>query len=117
MKRLLIFLLAFIFSLAPYAQKRQQRKAIKIVKTVRKEKRPSKTGYTNSSIRRLRNQRAAIQKKIREQQAALKANQIDVEKRLQKLLSINSEIDEKQQNIDGIQKDIHHKISSHLYIR
>ena len=108
MKRLLIFLLALIFSLAPYAQKRQQRKAIKIVRTVRKEKRASKTGYTNSSIRSLRNQRAAIQKKIREQQAALKANQIDVEQRLQKLLSINSEIDEKQQNIDGIQKDIHH---------
>lgn len=108
MKRLLIFLLALIFSLAPYAQKKQQRKAIRIVKTVRKEKRASKTGYTNSSIRSLRNQRAAIQKKIREQQAALKANQIDVEQRLQKLLSINSEIDEKQQNIDGIQKDIHH---------
>lgn len=110
MKRFLFFLFAFTFALAPYAQKRQQHKAkTKTSKTVRSKKRVSRaTSYTNSSIRSLRSQRAAIHKKIREQQAALKANQADVKQRLQKLLSINSEIDEKQQHIDGIQDEIHY---------
>lgn len=66
------------------------------------------TIYTNASIRGLQGQRAAIQKKIREQEAALRKNQADVKQKLQDLLNINSEIDRSQKHIEGIQKDIHH---------
>lgn len=64
--------------------------------------------YSNSSIRGLEGQRAAIQKKIKEQEQALRANQEDVKKRLQDLLVINSEIDQSQKSIEGIQRDIVH---------
>ena len=56
----------------------------------------------------MQGQREAIKKKIQQQEAALKANQADVKKRLQELMVINSEIGERQKNIDGIQKDIKH---------
>ena len=49
-----------------------------------------------------------MQKEIKKQEAALRANQADVKQRLSDLMVINSEIDRHQQNIDGIQKDIHH---------
>lgn len=64
--------------------------------------------YSNASIRGLQSQRAAIQKKIREQEQALKANRVDVEQRLRNLLVINGEIDQRQKNIEGIQRDIKH---------
>ncbi len=64
--------------------------------------------YSNASIRGLQSQRAAIQKKIREQEQALKANRADVEQRLKNLLVINGEIDRRQKNIEGIQRDIKH---------
>lgn len=64
--------------------------------------------YTNASIRGLQSQQAAVQRKIREQEKLLQANKADVKKRLNDLLVINSEIDERQKSIDGIQKDIHH---------
>ena len=63
---------------------------------------------TNASIQKLRNQRADIQRKIRQQEQALKQNKADVSKRLNDLMAINGEIDKNQQNIDGIQKDIRH---------
>lgn len=77
----------------------------KVVKTT---KNANNTIYTNSSIRGLQSQRAAIQKKIREQEQALRHNQADVKQRLQNLLVINSEIEDRQKSIDGIQSDIHH---------
>ena len=64
--------------------------------------------YSNASIRGLQNQRAAIQKKIREQEKALKANKEDVAQRLKNLMAINGEIDQRQKNIDNIQTDIKH---------
>jgi peptidoglycan hydrolase CwlO-like protein len=64
--------------------------------------------YTNAEIKGLQNQRAAIKKKIQEQEQLLKANRADVKKRLDNLMVINSEIDERQKNIDNIQKDITH---------
>ena len=63
---------------------------------------------TNRVIKGLQGQREAIKKKIQQQEAALKANQADVKKKLQELMVINSEIGERQKNIDGIQKDIKH---------
>ena len=67
-----------------------------------------KAAYSNASIRGLRGQRANIQKKIKEQEKALRRNQADVKKRLQDLMVLNGEIDQRQKNIDGIQQDIHH---------
>lgn len=64
--------------------------------------------YSNASIRGLQGQRASIQKKIKEQEKALRANQEDVKKRLQELMILNGEIDQRQKNIEGIQNDIHH---------
>ncbi len=119
MRRLLVILLALSFSLAPFAQKKQQRKTTTST-TVRKKqvkkpvsksvKKPVKKTptYTNASIRGLQGQRAQIQKKIKEQEQALRKNQADVKKRLQDLMVINGEIDQRQKNIEGIQKDIHH---------
>ena len=68
----------------------------------------SSNNITNASIQKLRNQRADIQRKIRQQEQALKQNKADVSKRLNDLMAINGEIDKNQQNIDGIQKDIRH---------
>lgn len=73
--------------------------------TKRKQKTPV---YTNENIKGLQNQRAAIQKKIKEQQRLLNANKADVKKRLSDLLVINSEITTRKKTIDTIQSDIRH---------
>ena len=64
--------------------------------------------YTNAEIKGLQSQRAVIKKKIQEQEKLLRANRADVKKRLDDLLVINSEIDERQKKIEDIQKDITH---------
>lgn len=121
MKRILLIILALSFVLTPYAQKtattartvRTQKKNPnkKPVKR-RQSKAPTraekKAAYSNASIRGLQGQRANIQKKIKEQEKALRRNQADVKKRLQDLMVLNGEIDQRQKNIDGIQQDIHH---------
>lgn len=78
----------------------------KQVSTAKKQNNAAR--YSNASIRGLQNQRAAIQKKIREQEKALKANKEDVAQRLKNLMAINGEIDQRQKNIDNIQTDIKH---------
>ena len=127
MKRILLIILALSFVLTPYAQKTAQRKktatTARTVRTQKKtpKKKPvkrrqskaptraeKKTAYSNASIRGLQGQRANIQKKIKEQERALRRNQADVKKRLQDLMVLNGEIDQRQKNIDGIQQDIHH---------
>lgn len=97
----------------PLAAKKQKSQAVKLKanKTERVLKRDTKNNvasYSNASIKKLQSQRNAIQKKIKQQELALKANKEDVAKRLKDLLLINGEIDENQQHIEGIQKDIHH---------
>lgn len=124
MKRILLIILALSFVLTPYAQKTAQRK--KTATTVRTQKKTpkkkpaarrqskaptraeKKAAYNNASIRGLQGQRANIQKKIKEQERALRRNQADVKKRLQDLMVLNGEIDQRQKNIEGIQQDIHH---------
>ena len=130
MKRILLFILAISFSLSPFAQKKTNQKSAKTTvttshtkkRTVQQQKktRTSKTNAAptkaerraatnnNASIRGLQGQRASIQKKIKEQEKALRANQEDVKKRLQDLMILNGEIDQRQKNIEGIQKDIHY---------
>ena len=73
-------------------------------KTTTKGKAPS---YSIPAIKGLQAERNQIQQKIRQQEQALRANQADVKKRLQDLLVLNTQIDERQKNIEGIQKDIH----------
>ena len=125
MKRIIFFLLAIMFSLAPYAQKTVHKKPVK--KTVvanrkhqaqrkpaaRRAKAPTKAErraatYSNASIRGLQGQRADIQRRIREQEQALRKNKADVKKRLEDLMALNGEIDQSQKKIEGIEKDIHH---------
>lgn len=127
MKRILLIILALSFVLTPYAQKTAQRKktatTARTVRTQKKtpKKKPvkrrqskaptraeKKAAYSNASIRGLQGRRANIQKKIKEQEKALRRNQADVKKRLQDLMVLNGEIDQRQKNIDGIQQDIHH---------
>ena len=70
-----------------------------------KQKQPT---YTNSEIKRLQNERSEVQKKLKEQQQLLNANKADVKKKLDNLLTLNSEIQEYQKDIDNIQQDIGH---------
>lgn len=76
--------------------------------TTRKKATGKTPAYTNSSIKGLERQRAEIQRKIRQQEQALKANKADVQKRLQELMVLNGEIDSRQKTIEGIQTDIAH---------
>lgn len=76
--------------------------------TSRKKATAKKDTYSNASIRGLQKQRSQIQQKIKQQEKALRANQADVRKRLQNLMVINTEIGERQKNINNIQKDITH---------
>ena len=122
MKRIVILYLAVFCVLGSGAQQRRsaqkaQPKTTKVVKKkpatkgkkapAVKAKRLSSTAAAYASVRKLQSQRAEIQKKIKQQERALRANQADVKQRLQNLMVINSEIDERQKSIDGIQKDIH----------
>lgn len=117
MKRILVLLAAAVLTLSTTAQKKtttaKQSKAKTAVKTSTAKTKSKKNNTKNSkntaeptSIKGLRNERAAVQRKIKQQEQALKANKADVSKRLKDLLVINSEIGEKQKSIDGIQQDI-----------
>ena len=124
MRRIITFVLALALTSTAGAQTRKHAPAKRpataaptskrTAKTARPAAKPAKAPaartptYTNSSIRGLQNQRAAIQKKIKEQEQALKANRADVELRLRNLFVINGEIDQRQKNIEGIQTDIRH---------
>ena len=89
-------------------QKPKQRTVVMANRKTAPSKKKRTTVYTNASIRGLQGQRYKIQKKIKEQEQALRQNQADVKLRLQNLITLNTQIDERQKNIDGIQQDIHH---------
>lgn len=119
MKRIVyIFLvLAMVLPAMSQTRKKSVRKTNRTTQTAkgkkqntqRKPKGNQKTQtYTNESIKKLQSQRASIQKKIREQEKALRENKANVAKKLNDLMIINGEIDKNQKNIEGIQKDIHH---------
>ena len=123
MKKIAFSLLALLLACGAHAQHKQKSAQVKKPqKTIVKKANPTqKQGasskkakatkkkapvYTNASIRGLQGQRSQIQKKIKEQEQALKKNQADVKQRLNTLITLNTQIDERQKNIDGIQKDI-----------
>ena len=134
MKRLICILFAFAFVLSMPAQRRQtassrkpattqQRKPVARQQTKKKPasqksrskaKQPAKTKqaqkpvYTNEAIKGLQGKRSEIQKNIKQQEKALRANQADVKKRLENLMVINNEIDDRQKKIEGIETDITH---------
>ena len=123
MKKIAFFLLALLLACGAHAQHKQksaqvrqpQKTIVKKANPTQKQGASSKKAkatkkkapvYTNASIRGLQGQRSQIQKKIKEQERALKKNQADVKQRLNTLITLNTQIDERQKNIDGIQKDI-----------
>lgn len=116
MKKILIFVGFVFLTLTIHAQQKKkatQKKARSTQttkkKTTTKKAVTKKTAtYTTPSIKGLEKEREAIKKKISQQEKALRANQADVKKRLQDLLIINSEIDQRKKSIDEIQKDITH---------
>lgn len=121
MKRFFTILLISSFVLAMPAQNRKtvtrkrpattvtkgKKKPVAVRKTSKKQG-GKKPVYTNESIKGLQNQRAAVQRKIKEQERLLRANKADVKKRLGDLMAINGDIDRHKKSIDGIQKDITH---------
>ena len=123
MKKIAFFLLALLLACGAHAQHKQksaqarqpQKTIVKKANPTQKQGASSKKAkatkkkapvYTSASIRGLQGQRSQIQKKIKEQEQALKKNQADVKQRLNTLITLNTQIDERQKNIDGIQKDI-----------
>lgn len=74
-----------------------------------KRKTTKKTAKSSrNSIEGLKNERAQIQKNIRRQEQALRANKADVKKRLQNLMILNTQIKDRQKVIENIEHDIHH---------
>ena len=118
MKKIVFILLIGLLTCNVSAQKKtavkqrptQEQKAKPSKKTAKTKAKTTKNTivYTNASIRGLQGQRSLIQKKIKEQEQALRKNQADVKERLNTLLTLNSQIDERQKNINGIESDINH---------
>ena len=118
MKKIVFILLIGLLTCNVSAQKKtavkqrptQEQKAKPSKKTAKTKVKTTKNAvvYTNASIRGLQEQHSLIQKKIKEQEQALRKNQADVKERLNTLLTLNSQIDERQKNINGIESDINH---------
>lgn len=116
MKRYFIILIALALAVMAPAQRkrtptRQRAGTARITaekKSAARKKSTKTIQYTNSSIKGLESQRRQIQKKIKQQEKALRTNQSDVKKRLQDLLILNTAINDRQKSIDSIAADIHH---------
>ena len=113
MTRLLIvfFALAIAFPFSAQTKKQTTRKKAKTTRVTKKRstaKKKNTAKYSNSSIKGLRNQRAGVQRKIKQQERLLRANKADVKKRLGDLMVLNTEIDRHKKSIDTIQSEIAH---------
>lgn len=116
MKRIGVILLLLTFALSPYAQQRRTTKG-KARTTVVKKKTAQKTTKKKTvstrkstgqtvSVQSLQSQRARIQQQIKEQERKLRSNELDVKKRLENLMILNTEIAQKRRTIDTIRKDL-----------
>ena len=110
MRRYVIIFLLLAVTLAPYAQKKTsarkpaaKKTAVAPKKTVRKK---AAATVATPSVQSLQNQRQKIQQQIKEQEQRLRTNQRDVNKRLQNLMIINTEIEGKRRSIDTIRRNI-----------
>lgn len=123
MKRILYILIVLAVAMPSVAQTRKKavRKTTRTAQTqpkktkrtnatatLQKAKKGQAAAYSNASIRKLQSQRADIQRKIKEQERALRENRANVAKKLGDLMAINGEIDRNQHNIDNIERDIQH---------
>ena len=126
MKRILSILLVLMTICPVYAQKKQTaNRKVRTTRTVAQKKTARKSAakgtkrtatqktrntakYSTGEIRGLQSQRNQIRQRIKEQERKLAANKADVKNRLENLMTINSEIDQRKRSIDTIQKDIHH---------
>ena len=105
--------MAFATAFPTFAQtsKQNTRKKAKTTRVTKKrttKKKKNTANYSNNSIKGLRNQRAGVQRKIKQQERLLRANKADVKKRLGNLMVLNTEIDKHQKAIDTIQSEITH---------
>ena len=113
MKRFLALLLTLCLVVPLSAQKKQsvQKKAT-TTRTVSKrttKKAPAKQQTRKQApvtVQGLKNQRQQLQKQMKEQERRLRQTEKDVKARLQNLMVINTEIDDKRKVIDTIRRDI-----------
>lgn len=105
-----VFFVFIALALPSQAQKSKttQKKKAKTTAVAKKKKTTakSKTTTKTTSIKGLKSQSAQIKRNIKEQEKKLRTNERDVKKRLQNLLVINTEIDDKRKSIDTIRRDI-----------
>lgn len=109
MKRISTILLMLAFTLAPYAQQKRTTKPTSVKKTVvqpRNRKPKKQATPAPTSVQALQNQRQQLQQQIKEQEKRLRSTQLDVRKRLQSLMLINTEIEGKRRSIDTIRTNI-----------
>lgn len=120
MRRFLYILLSiFVLSLPLSAQTKRNaaKKRTTTATTAKKRFVTSSAKKTNTkrstkkatnSIEGLKNERAQIQKNIRRQEQALRANKADVKKRLRDLMILNTQINDRKKSIETIESDISH---------
>lgn len=118
MRRIGIILLLLAFVLAPYAQQRRttakgKAKTTKVTQKKQVKRTTQKSASTKKkstapsvSVQSLQNQRQKIQQQIKEQERRLRSNELDVKKRLENLMMLNTEIAVKRRTIDTIRKDL-----------
>lgn len=109
MKRISTILLMLAFTLAPYAQQKRTTKRTPVKKTTvqpRNRKPKKQAAPAPTSVQALQNQRQQLQQQIKEQEKRLRSTQLDVRKRLQNLMLINTEIEGKRRSIDTIRTNI-----------
>lgn len=75
-------------------------------KTKGKTTQKQKADYKTAEIKGLEKERSKVQNTISTKERELKENKADVKVRLQNLLDLNTEIDQRQKSIDTIQHDI-----------
>lgn len=99
------------------SKKTQQKKPTQQKKTTQKKqntkpaatstkKKKGKATATSPSITGLQNERQKLQKQIKEQEQRLRKNEKDVKARLQNLMTLNTEIQDKKRSIEAIKSDL-----------
>ena len=120
MKRLFIlWILACLVAVAPAQQTRktstQRRTTTTKSRTAAKKTTPQRKKTTQKktttkqpgvTVNSLKSEQTQVRKEIKEQERRLRANEQDVQKRLQNLMVINNEIADKRKTIDTIRHDI-----------
>lgn len=86
------------------ASKQQSKQTTK--KTTGKKTTKKTTKQPAVTVKSLKNEQQQVRQQIKEQERRLKANEADVNKRLQNLMVINNEISDKRKTIDTIRHDI-----------